>query len=112
MISSEGLPATVLAESFQFVGGNEGAGTGVPPRPKAAGNEEEGGGGECAGVRSVGVPSLREALVEIGNKPPDFVGSCEWIGTFEACLVLDHLFSVSFSTQFSFHTTAICTISQ
>ena len=57
------------------------------------------------------MPSLREiqeALVEIGDKPPNFVGSRDWIGTFEACLVLDHLFSVSFSTQFSFH---ICTIS-
>ena len=44
------------------------------------------------------VPSVRaiqEALVEIGDKPSEFAGSREWVGCFEACLVLDHLFSVS-----------------
>ena len=44
------------------------------------------------------VPSLREiqeTLVEVGDKPETFVGSREWIGTFEACIVLDHLFGVS-----------------
>lgn len=43
------------------------------------------------------VPTLRgiqEALVEAGDKSTEFVGSREWIGCFEACLVLDHLFSV------------------
>ena len=45
-----------------------------------------------------GVPSVREiqrALVEISDKEADFAGSREWIGCFEACLVLDHLCSVS-----------------
>ena len=43
------------------------------------------------------VPSLRkiqEILVEVGDKPPSFVGSKQWIGSFEACIVLDHLFGV------------------
>ena len=46
---------------------------------------------------AAGVPSLRkiqEILVEVGDKPPYFIGSKEWIGSFEACIVLDHLFGV------------------
>ena len=59
---------------------------------------EERGGGSVAGEEEWRVPSLRsvqEALVEVGDKPAEFVGSREWIGCFEACLVLDHLFSVT-----------------
>ena len=44
-----------------------------------------------------GVPSLRkiqEILVEVGDKPQSFVDSREWIGSFEACIVLDHVFGV------------------
>ncbi len=43
------------------------------------------------------VPSLRgvqECLVEAGDKPQAFIGSREWIGSFEACLVLDHVYGV------------------
>ena len=46
---------------------------------------------------AAGVPSLRkiqEILVEVGDKPQYFIGSKEWIGSFEACIVLDHLFGV------------------
>ncbi|XP_051955156.1 ufm1-specific protease 1-like [Xyrauchen texanus] len=42
-------------------------------------------------------PSLSEiqqTLVKIGDKPDSFLGSREWIGTFEASLVLDQLFNV------------------
>ena len=48
-------------------------------------------------ITDTGVPSLRkiqEILVELGDKPQSFVDSREWIGTFEACIVLDHLFGV------------------
>ena len=44
------------------------------------------------------VPNLRviqETLVEVGDKPEAFVGSRDWIGTYEACIILDHLFGVS-----------------
>eukprot|EP00794_Sanderia_malayensis_P018184 gene18184-19998_t len=37
---------------------------------------------------------IQETLVEIGDKDPSFVGSKNWIGTFEACIVLDHLYDV------------------
>ena len=53
---------------------------------------------ESASVGEWTVPSVRgiqETLVEVGDKPAEFAGSREWIGCFEACLVLDHLFSVS-----------------
>ena len=43
------------------------------------------------------VPSLhriQEALVEAGDKPASFVGSKEWIGSYEVCIVLDQLFGV------------------
>uniref|UniRef100_A0A8C1QXJ4 UFM1-specific peptidase 1 (non-functional) n=1 Tax=Cyprinus carpio TaxID=7962 RepID=A0A8C1QXJ4_CYPCA len=37
---------------------------------------------------------LQQTLVEIGDKPGVFLGSREWIGTFEASLVLDQLYDV------------------
>ncbi|KAJ8389303.1 hypothetical protein AAFF_G00121680 [Aldrovandia affinis] len=40
------------------------------------------------------LPKVQEALVTIGDKPPSFLGSREWIGTFEAALVLDHFYNV------------------
>ncbi|XP_076903183.1 putative Ufm1-specific protease isoform X2 [Bidens hawaiensis] len=47
---------------------------------------------------SIGVPSHREiqqALVEIGDKDPSFIGSREWIGAIELSFVLDKLLGVS-----------------
>ncbi|KAL7153576.1 hypothetical protein ABFS83_04G178600 [Erythranthe nasuta] len=47
---------------------------------------------------SIDVPSHREiqqALVEIGDKDPSFVGSREWIGAIELSFVLDKLLGVS-----------------
>ena len=47
------------------------------------------------------VPSLRkiqEILVEVGDKPQSFIGSKEWIGSFEACIILDHLYGVRHCT--------------
>ncbi|KDO69400.1 hypothetical protein CISIN_1g0071712mg, partial [Citrus sinensis] len=47
---------------------------------------------------SVDVPSHREiqqALVDIGDKDPSFVGSREWIGAIELSFVLDKLLGVS-----------------
>ena len=54
----------------------------------------------CDGLSSPqqSVPSLRviqETLVEVGDKLEAFVGSRDWIGTYEACIILDHLFGVS-----------------
>lgn len=49
---------------------------------------------EGAVARSV--PSLREiqhALVEMGDKPPSFSGSRDWIGTVEAALCMDHFYA-------------------
>jgi len=43
------------------------------------------------------VPShteIQEILVTIGDKQADFVGSKNWIGSFELSLILDHLFGV------------------
>lgn len=47
---------------------------------------------------SVDVPSHREiqqALVDIGDKDPSFIGSREWIGAIELSFVLDKLLGVS-----------------
>lgn len=49
------------------------------------------------GAASRPVPSLREmqhSLVEMGDKPPLFAGSQEWIGTVEAALCIDHFYAV------------------
>ncbi|XP_064181687.1 inactive Ufm1-specific protease 1 [Anguilla rostrata] len=40
------------------------------------------------------LPQIQQALVAVGDKPPAFRGSREWIGTFEAALALDHLYDV------------------
>ncbi|KAG9346619.1 hypothetical protein JZ751_006930 [Albula glossodonta] len=40
------------------------------------------------------LPKIQQALVSIGDKPCSFLGSREWIGTFEAALVLDHFYDV------------------
>ncbi|KAM6909428.1 ufm1-specific protease 1 [Xenentodon cancila] len=40
------------------------------------------------------LPEIQRALVTVGDKPGSFAGSREWIGTFEACLVLDYLCDV------------------
>ena len=38
---------------------------------------------------------IQEALVEIGDKDPCFIGSREWIGAIELSYVLDKLLGVS-----------------
>lgn len=40
------------------------------------------------------IPEIQQALVTMGDKPGSFLGSREWIGTFEASLVLDHFYDV------------------
>jgi len=44
------------------------------------------------------VPSLKKiqsVLVELNDKPSSFIGSKDWIGSYEVFLVLDHLYGVS-----------------
>jgi hypothetical protein len=46
-------------------------------------------------LKSSPVPSIvqvQQALVEMGDKPESFMNSRQWIGWFDACLVLDHLY--------------------
>ena len=38
---------------------------------------------------------IQQALVDIGDKDPPFVGSREWIGAIELSFVLDKLLGVS-----------------
>ncbi|KAL3882579.1 hypothetical protein ACJMK2_028909 [Sinanodonta woodiana] len=45
-----------------------------------------------SGVPSV--PAIQEALVAMGDKPRTFIGSREWIGSFEVCLCLDYFHQV------------------
>ncbi|XP_058479531.1 inactive Ufm1-specific protease 1 [Solea solea] len=40
------------------------------------------------------IPDIQQALVAMGDKPNSFSGSREWIGTFEASLVLDYFYDV------------------
>ncbi|CAH2227386.1 jg14904, partial [Pararge aegeria aegeria] len=47
---------------------------------------------------SQNVPSITEIqkiLVELEDKPESFLGSKQWIGSFEVCLTLDKLYNVS-----------------
>lgn len=55
--------------------------------------------------KSSRVPSARQiqdVLVELGDKPPSFANSKDWIGCFEACIVLEHVYGVSI--RFNDHT--------
>lgn len=47
----------------------------------------------CATVPSI--PKIQSCLVDVGDKPPSFAGSKEWIGCYEASIVLDHLYEVT-----------------
>lgn len=52
-------------------------------------------------MRSIPFREIQQTLVEIGDKEPSFVGSCEWIGAIELSFVLDKLLGVS--TRFNIH---------
>lgn len=45
--------------------------------------------------RKTNFREIQQALVEIGDKDPSFVGSHEWIGAIELSFVLDKLLGVS-----------------
>ncbi|PVD27922.1 hypothetical protein C0Q70_10497 [Pomacea canaliculata] len=40
------------------------------------------------------IPNAQEALVTIGDKPSEFYGSHQWIGSYEVCLCIDYFFKV------------------
>ncbi len=40
------------------------------------------------------LPEIQQALVTMGDKPASFLNSREWIGTFEASLVLDYFYDI------------------
>ncbi|KAF7660090.1 hypothetical protein LDENG_00288760 [Lucifuga dentata] len=48
--------------------------------------------GQCRTPPSL--PEMQQALVSMGDKPGSFLTSREWIGTFEASLVLDYFYDV------------------
>ncbi|CAM4719153.1 unnamed protein product [Caretta caretta] len=58
----------------------------------AAAGAGVGPGGSPRPVPSL--PAIQRALVEMGDKPPAFAGSRDWIGTVEATLCVDHFFGV------------------
>jgi hypothetical protein len=41
------------------------------------------------------IKTIQESLVKMEDKPQSFIGSKEWIGSFEVSLVIDFLFDVS-----------------
>ncbi|XP_072315852.1 ufm1-specific protease 1 [Eucyclogobius newberryi] len=45
-------------------------------------------------VSAPSLPGMQRALVSTGDKPGHFCGSRDWIGTFEASVVLDHFYDV------------------
>ncbi|XP_058049140.1 ufm1-specific protease 2 isoform X1 [Ahaetulla prasina] len=38
---------------------------------------------------------IQQALVNVGDKPPNFVGTCQWIGSIEVQLVLNQLLGIT-----------------
>ncbi|XP_043490051.1 ufm1-specific protease 1 isoform X2 [Polistes fuscatus] len=41
------------------------------------------------------IPKIQETLVALEDKEKSFIGSREWIGCFEVCLVLDSLYNIN-----------------
>lgn len=41
------------------------------------------------------IPDIQNALVKMGDKPSTFVGSHQWIGSYEICLCIDYFYNVS-----------------
>ncbi|XP_023710680.1 ufm1-specific protease 1 isoform X3 [Cryptotermes secundus] len=41
------------------------------------------------------IPAIQQILIHLEDKPSGFMGSHDWIGSFEVCLVVDHLYGVS-----------------
>ncbi|KAH7646425.1 ufm1-specific protease 2-like protein [Dermatophagoides farinae] len=37
---------------------------------------------------------IQQALIDVGDKPPNFLGSSKWIGSQEVCYVLSHLYDI------------------
>ncbi|XP_062993692.1 inactive Ufm1-specific protease 1 [Elgaria multicarinata webbii] len=52
------------------------------------------GPGEAVSRPAPSLKEIQNALVEMGDKPPSFAGSRDWIGTVEAALCLDHFYAV------------------
>ena len=40
------------------------------------------------------IATMQSCLVDVGDKPKIFLGSKEWIGCYEACIILDHIYRV------------------
>ncbi|XP_069688479.1 ufm1-specific protease 1 [Periplaneta americana] len=40
------------------------------------------------------IPTIQQVLIDLEDKPSSFLGSRDWIGSFEVCLVVDHLYNV------------------
>uniref|UniRef100_A0A0B6YP36 UFSP1/2/DUB catalytic domain-containing protein n=1 Tax=Arion vulgaris TaxID=1028688 RepID=A0A0B6YP36_9EUPU len=40
------------------------------------------------------IAQIQQMLVEMGDKSQSFVNSRQWIGSFEACLILDHIYQI------------------
>jgi hypothetical protein len=33
------------------------------------------------------IPAIQQVLFDLEDKPSNFVGSCDWIGSFEVCIL-------------------------
>jgi len=44
------------------------------------------------------IPTIQSSLIQVGDKPESFFQSKEWIGCYEACIVLDQLYGVMLSS--------------
>ncbi len=55
---------------------------------------------------------IQQGLVAMGDKPDTFLGSRNWIGSFEVCITIDHLYDVSvplvFRVFFLINHTSFC----
>lgn len=50
------------------------------------------------GIRQIQIPSIlemQEILVQMKDKPDNWIGSSKWIGSFEVALILEHLCGIS-----------------
>ena len=60
----------------------------------AATPTEHSGGGGATPLKVPTIQEIQSSLVAMGDKPPSHIGSKEWLGAFEASILLDHLYQV------------------
>ncbi|KAL8569348.1 hypothetical protein ACOMHN_014032 [Nucella lapillus] len=85
-----------ISSDVESCDGSQGQGQGAPLAcSQRAGHRTDRSSAHTNKVPRVpSLPGIQRALVDMGDKPAHFVGSRQWIGSYEVCLCLDFFYDV------------------